>query len=708
MEKGVVKKKVNEDFIPVVHLNGTKLEYAEIDIEKSHEDLISLIKSALENDGLSLMEIQDSFLRIFTGKPRGYSYCLPYGYNAAFVDSADYPKIYTQEEYESELNKVRVDYIDRETEKLNKEKEKGKIDDLLYQEAIEKVNEEAEQRVIEREADIKDSFVKKSIRYIQAYEFYTALSKIKTDETNVMYSTEIIGWTKFNYSISNNVNINFKSNFCYGRSTYFYVTLIYKGVEILSYPKLVQYYYANMYDFIDCTESYKPERCNWKNALSFVVLQGNWAAVDEDAFVQKWIIDGTNEMVQGLKEILSTPNIVIDRLINSNIDDGSLYTVRNITKDEIAEYKIYNHEMTIAFQAEKISGSLLLVPNLLKLSSLYSEIQSIIHEIEHINSEFFPKLHNTIVTLSNNINSLSCRIDCIQREFNTLKRNNFKSFRDYEEFKVSNRENINVFHDYISLHPEFEAIYNKRNKYNEEIEELTNEQKRLSKFKIQLSRCAQLICDYGLASCDNYLSTDMNRAQDLLSVSDGTFVTSKDQKRLFKYKNTQHSKSVLLPDTIKVVCGNALSNNCSIETIKFPVLLKKIGDCCFQCCYNLREVILPNSLEEMGTDNFYACKSLKRVVLSSSMKEIPSWSFQNCSSLNQIVIPQSIKKIGNGAFRGCSNLISINLPPSIEEVGDNVFAECDNLRKIFVHKNSKLKFEKLLWQYKDKLIEVDR
>ena len=708
MEKEVVKKKVNEDFIPVVCLNGTKLEYAEIDIEKRHEDLISLIKSALENDSLSLMEIQDSFLRIFTGKPRGYSYCLPYGYNAAFVDSADYPKIYTQEEYDSELNRVRAEYADKENERLKKEKEEGRIDDLVYQEAIERVKEEAEQRVIKREVDIKNSFVEKSIRYIQAYEFYSALSKIKTDEKNVMYSTEIIGWTKFNYSISNNVNINFKSNFCYGRSTYFYVTLIYKGVEILSYPKLVEYYYANMYDFIDCTESYKPERCNWGKALSFVVEQGNWAAVDEDAFVQKWIIDGTNEMVQGLKEILSTPNIVIDRLINSNIDDGSLYTVRNITKDEIAEYKVYNHEMTIAFQAEKISGSLLLVPNLIKLSNLYSEIQSIIHEIEHINSEFFPKLHNTIVTLSNKINSLSCRIDCIQREFNTFKRNNFKSFRDYEQFKVRNRENINVFHDYISLHPEFEAIYNKRNKYNEEIEELTNEQKRLSKFKIQLSRCAQLICDYSLASCDNYLSTDMNRAQELLSVSDGTFVTSKDQKRLFKYKNMQHSKSVLLPDTIKVICGNALSNNGDVETIKLPIHLKKVGDCCFQCCYNLREVLLPNSLEEMGTDNFYACRSLKRVVLSSSMKEIPSWSFQNCCSLNQIIIPPSIKKIGSGAFRGCSSLISINLPTSIEEVGDDVFKECINLKKIFVSKSSIFKFEKLLWQYKNKLIGVDR
>ena len=44
MEKRTVSKKVNEDFIPVVHLNGSNLEYTEIDIEKKHEDLISLIK----------------------------------------------------------------------------------------------------------------------------------------------------------------------------------------------------------------------------------------------------------------------------------------------------------------------------------------------------------------------------------------------------------------------------------------------------------------------------------------------------------------------------------------------------------------------------------------------------------------------------------------------------------------------------------------
>lgn len=704
MEKEVVKKKVNEDFIPIVHLNGTSLDYNEVEIEKNYDDLKSLIEKVLKNDCLSLIEVQNKFSSIFTGKPRGYSFCFPYDYSAAFVDSADYPKIYSQEEYDSEINQVRTDYIKKENEKLNKEKNEGKIDDSHYQEAIEKIKKEAEERVNNRITEIRNSFVNKSIRYIRAFEFYTALNKIKADESNVMYSTEIIGWTKFNYSINKNVDVNFKSNFCYGRSAYFHITLIYKGVEILSYPKLIQYYYANMYDFIDCTESYKPERQNWEPALSFVVKQANWVAVDEDAFVQKWIIDGTNEMVHGLIEILNYPNEVLSRLINSNLDDSSLYAVRNITKDEIAEYKVYRREMTIAFQAEKLSSSLLLIPNLKKLCCLYPCINSIIDDVERLNREFFPMLDNAIKILSNKISSLYDITDNIQKEYNAFKNKHYREFIEYDSFKARNRDKINVLGEFIKIHPDFEIIYNRKNKYNNEIGELTIELKRLIKFKTQLSRCAQLICDYGLASNDDYLSTDINRAQELMSITDGPFVMSKDQKRLFKYKTNMQPKRVLLHETIKAICDNSFSNNAQIENIQFPAQLKKIGNWAFQCCYNLQEIILPNSVIEIGTGNFYECKSIKKVVLSSSMKEIPSWTFNNCSSLVQVVIPRSIKKIGNGAFKGCSSLISLSLPSSIEEIGDNIFENCERIKEIYVPKSSKERFEKLLWQYKEKLI----
>ena len=706
MEKEIVSKKVNEDVIPVVHLNGSNLEYIEIIIEKKYEHLISLIKKALKNDSILLIEIQNTFSYIFPGKPRGYSFCFPYNYSAAFVDSADYPKIYSQEEYDSEINNVRAGYIDKENEKINKEKEEGKIDDRLYQEAIERIKEEAEQRAIDRIAEIKDSFVKKSIRYIQAYEFYTALNNIKADKANVMYSTEMIGWTKFNYSINKNVDVNFKSNFCYGKSAYFHITLIYKDVEILSYQKLVQYYHAKMYDFIDCTESYKPERHNWKTALSFVVDQANWAVEDEDAFVQKWIIDGTNEMVHGLNEILNTPNTVIDNLIKSNIDDSSLYAVRNITKDEIAEYMAYRHEMTIAFQAEKISGSLLLISNLTKLCSLYPKIKSVINEIVCINREFFPQLHNAIVTLSNKIKTLSNKLDGIQTEYSTFKRKNNQLFRDYDRFKNRNRDKINVFGDFIKDHLEFEAIYNKRNKYIKEIEEFTNELNRLSEFKKQLSRCAQLICDYGLANSfsDNYLSTSVSFTQNLLSVTENYFNMSKSKKRLFNYLGSPSLKEMVIPDSIKVICDNSISGF-HIQNLTLTLGLKKIGYSNFQNCTDLIEVRIPDSVIELGSDAFYGCKSLQKVYLSNSLKTISSFSFNKCTSLNNIAIPESVRTIERGAFLDCTSLQFVTLTNSIEIIEERAFSGCNFLKTIYIPVGTREKFQQLLPSYKNMLVE---
>jgi hypothetical protein len=80
------KKCVNQDFIPVVHFNGSNLEYTEINIEKKYEYLILLIRKALSSDSNLLIEIQNTFSYIFTEKTKGYSFCFPYDYSDAFVN----------------------------------------------------------------------------------------------------------------------------------------------------------------------------------------------------------------------------------------------------------------------------------------------------------------------------------------------------------------------------------------------------------------------------------------------------------------------------------------------------------------------------------------------------------------------------------------------------------------------------------------------
>lgn len=69
------KKKVNEDFIPVVYLNGSKLEYIEIDIEKKYEYLISLIQKAL-NEEYGELPVYYPHLEFYGQDAMGqYEYC---------------------------------------------------------------------------------------------------------------------------------------------------------------------------------------------------------------------------------------------------------------------------------------------------------------------------------------------------------------------------------------------------------------------------------------------------------------------------------------------------------------------------------------------------------------------------------------------------------------------------------------------------------
>ncbi|MBQ2553634.1 MAG: leucine-rich repeat domain-containing protein, partial [Prevotella sp.] len=73
--------------------------------------------------------------------------------------------------------------------------------------------------------------------------------------------------------------------------------------------------------------------------------------------------------------------------------------------------------------------------------------------------------------------------------------------------------------------------------------------------------------------------------------------------------------------------------------------------------------------------------------------------------LTSINIPNGVKSIGNLAFTGCSSLTSIRIPDSVESIGDWAFSGCNVLKSIYIKPGTREKFEKLLPELKDKLVE---
>ena len=100
---------------------------------------------------------------------------------------------------------------------------------------------------------------------------------------------------------------------------------------------------------------------------------------------------------------------------------------------------------------------------------------------------------------------------------------------------------------------------------------------------------------------------------------------------------------------------------------------KKILVCCPRGISN--SFLLTNRVQSIGNCSFELCVKIEEVIIQEGVVKIGNYAFWNCISLNSIFIPNSIKKIGKDAFV-CSN-------PTNEHGYANVhytdFYNCPNL-----------------------------
>ena len=86
--------------------------------------------------------------------------------------------------------------------------------------------------------------------------------------------------------------------------------------------------------------------------------------------------------------------------------------------------------------------------------------------------------------------------------------------------------------------------------------------------------------------------------------------------------------------------------------------------------------------------SFENCRSLESIRIPNSVVRIGKSAFHGCERIKSIIIPNGLKEIGDSAFNGCSNLTSINLPASIIKIGAHLFSGCCNLSSMTVDKDN--------------------
>lgn len=208
-----------------------------------------------------------------------------------------------------------------------------------------------------------DAIASLTKKFFEAYFIEQSYTKCDTDNSIKAYSHRLLGWTAFTHRLNDDLTAEIRTNFGYGSATYFFVTLIYKGIKIVPYSRLVHYHYINVVQLMKCTREYYPDNELWETALDFVKEACN-GLLDNgaDAFVTKLIKRECEELVRRLAEYMRTDTFGL----HENLEDGRY--VRE--KEMITEITLKDYCLTI-FRGSKVAGALDLVESIRSLDELF-------------------------------------------------------------------------------------------------------------------------------------------------------------------------------------------------------------------------------------------------------------------------------------------------------------------------------------------------
>lgn len=278
-----------------------------------------------------------------------------------------------------------------------------------------------------------------------AFSMDKSYSSLKKDKDIIAYSHRRIGWSNPRYEVNKNFGILFKTNFGYGYSSYFFLIIKYKNIDIVPYSDWISYRLVSSYDIIRYTRRFQLEHSSWVQAMDFAKELYHLSIDDPQKLVNNWIINECREMVGGLKLLASKrKEFELNRSFFSE------------TKDIIKGIAL------IDFRGERISGALIFLERIKELATLSSEIPDFVNDILQYNESIFWELKEEKQGLKKKLKteSRSRRLKYIEKE--PLDRSLDKLLKiKNQEFQVYlSKDNLD---DTTKNQIEFDGIYDKEN-----------------------------------------------------------------------------------------------------------------------------------------------------------------------------------------------------------------------------------------------------
>lgn len=346
--------------------------------------------------------------------------------------------------------------------------------------------------------DYKKTLLNEFTIWRKAFSINLAYEKCEKDKKNksvLTYSHRILGWHDKIDPLSSKFNIELKTNFGYGRSSYFYTIIEYDGIRIVPLSDWVNYEFADISEIVRFTQKYKiinnsEANGEWHPALEYAKNACNISINDENQFIKQYIIAECERMVEGLEEILEKSEFKF----TNRIDNKS--------------YKLDKKgRVLISFRGEKVTGALDFLGKLLEYEKII-EAKSFIERIERCNSFLQPILANEIILIMEELEQANNQMRELKPQYESAKGEN----NDYNrkrneievEFKLTDEYAKNKSNLYPKINEIFNQMYPKYKQFKEYFDQLIDSYNKLTQKIAHLQKEKEVIMAYNLKISNHF------------------------------------------------------------------------------------------------------------------------------------------------------------------------------------------------------------
>ena len=469
---------INYLFIPAIIEADGMFKVIDVPIEKPKK-LIEILGAMVKDSEKTVLDMQKIFIDAYPNKVYcPVMYPNEYGENG-YPDSVIkfgkfYPMCLKEEEYHRKLEefvKKRVqDYEDR-CEKNNLQR---------HESQVERIESES---IANFTLQKKRYFYGMAISWIDAFSFLKTRSDALTNGVEIanknhmvkMIASEEIGKEEeaSEYQINSTTTAAIYTNFGYASSSFFNLSLCYKGIPILTYSDIVTYFFAKKIDIIECTRKYQLLRGSWYEVFDFICNFVNMSIAKPKNFIKTFLLDEANKMIDGLEELSRNPKGFLDKISTVDAKQYEVSYHRMLSKDK-RQLELFPLDMPIIFEIEKTTDALIYISNMKQHARDIPELERIITRLYSLNKRLVPKIEEESRNVTAKIAKLSMNLS-ILNEKRTLIAEELSILDEAIKVKFSEQRTTGenaILDQFKQKFPEYEILQKKKRALDSEISQI--------------------------------------------------------------------------------------------------------------------------------------------------------------------------------------------------------------------------------------------